>query len=61
MSGSQGNGVTNVSDAPTPRHPDTLTPVDVAIVGGGIAGSTLGIVLARAGVKVAIVERDGRP
>jgi 2-polyprenyl-6-methoxyphenol hydroxylase-like FAD-dependent oxidoreductase len=34
--------------------------VDVAIVGGGIAGSTLGIVLARAGVSVAIVEREGR-
>jgi len=33
--------------------------VDVAIVGGGIAGSTLAIVLGRAGVKVAIVEREG--
>jgi 2-polyprenyl-6-methoxyphenol hydroxylase-like FAD-dependent oxidoreductase len=52
--------VTNVSDAPTPRHPDTLTPVDVAIVGGGIAGSTLGIVLARSGVQVAVVEREAR-
>ncbi len=36
------------------------TTVDVAIVGGGIAGSTLGIVLARAGMKVAIVEREAR-
>ncbi|MDF3041892.1 MAG: FAD-dependent monooxygenase, partial [Thermomicrobiales bacterium] len=52
--------MTNVSASPTSRHPDTLTPVDVAIVGGGIAGSTLGIVLARAGVKVAIVEREAR-
>ena len=34
--------------------------VDVAIVGGGVAGSTLAIVLARAGVKVAVVERERR-
>ncbi len=39
----------------------TLSPsVDVAIVGGGIAGSTLGVVLARAGGSVAIVEREAR-
>ena len=30
---------------------------DVAIVGGGIAGSALGIALAREGVNVAIAER----
>ena len=39
--------------------PTPLT-IDVAIVGGGIAGSSLGIVLARAGVRVAIVEREAR-
>jgi 2-polyprenyl-6-methoxyphenol hydroxylase-like FAD-dependent oxidoreductase len=43
--------------SPVIRHP---SPVDVAIVGGGIAGSTLGIVLARAGASVAIVEREAR-
>ena len=32
--------------------------VEVAIVGGGVAGSTLAIVLARAGVSVAVVERE---
>ena len=34
--------------------------VDVAIVGGGVAGSSLAIVLSRAGVKVAVVERERR-
>jgi len=32
--------------------------VDVAIVGGGIAGSTLALTLAREGVDVALVERE---
>jgi 2-polyprenyl-6-methoxyphenol hydroxylase-like FAD-dependent oxidoreductase len=32
--------------------------VDVAIVGGGVAGATLAIALARAGVDVAVVERE---
>lgn len=50
-------GVRNASSL-SPRHPDTLSPVDVAIVGGGVAGSTLGLVLARAGIDVAIVERE---
>lgn len=37
------------------------TPLfDVAIVGGGIAGSTLGGVLARAGLGVLLVEREAR-
>jgi 2-polyprenyl-6-methoxyphenol hydroxylase-like FAD-dependent oxidoreductase len=31
--------------------------VDVAVIGGGVAGSTLALVLARAGVDVAVVER----
>jgi 2-polyprenyl-6-methoxyphenol hydroxylase-like FAD-dependent oxidoreductase len=42
---------------PSPHHPDTL---DVAIIGGGIAGSALAIVLSRAGVRVAVIEREGR-
>src|SRR4051794_14726096 len=33
---------------------------DVAIVGGGIAGSTLGGVLARAGLGVLVVEREAQ-
>src|SRR5918993_5299256 len=37
------------------------TPVfDVIIVGGGIAGSTLGGVLARAGLGVVVVEKEAR-
>ena len=36
----------------------SVQKVDVAIVGGGIAGSTLGLTLARSGVSVAIVERE---
>ena len=31
---------------------------DVVIVGGGITGSAMGIVLARTGVRVKILERD---
>lgn len=38
----------------TPSSPDVL------IVGGGIAGSGLAIVLARAGIDVAVVERTSR-
>ena len=34
--------------------------VDVTIVGGGLAGSTLAIALGREGVKVAVVERERR-
>jgi menaquinone-9 beta-reductase len=34
--------------------------VDVAIVGGGIAGASLGGVLARAGLGVVVVEREAR-
>ncbi len=36
----------------------STTQVDIAIIGGGIAGSTLAIVLGQAGVKVAVVERE---
>jgi 2-polyprenyl-6-methoxyphenol hydroxylase-like FAD-dependent oxidoreductase len=36
----------------------SVIDVDVAIVGGGIAGSSLAITLARAGVSVAVVERE---
>lgn len=32
--------------------------VDVAIVGGGIAGSTLALTLARSGVSVVVIERE---
>jgi 2-polyprenyl-6-methoxyphenol hydroxylase-like FAD-dependent oxidoreductase len=34
--------------------------VEVAIVGGGVAGSTLAVVLARVGIDVAVVEREAR-
>jgi menaquinone-9 beta-reductase len=34
--------------------------VDVAIIGGGIAGSALAIVLGRVGMKVALIEREPR-
>lgn len=33
---------------------------DVAVAGGGVAGSTLALVLARAGMSVAVVEREAR-
>jgi 2-polyprenyl-6-methoxyphenol hydroxylase-like FAD-dependent oxidoreductase len=33
-------------------------PIDVLIIGGGVAGSSLATVLARAGLGVAVVERD---
>lgn len=33
-------------------------PVDVAIIGGGIAGSSLAIVLRRAGLDIALIERE---
>lgn len=42
--------------APDPR----LTTVDVAIIGGGVAGSSLAITLSRAGLDVALVEREPR-
>ena len=40
--------------APLDRNLD----VDVAIVGGGISGLTAGLILSRAGTRVAILERD---
>ena len=33
---------------------------DVVVVGGGIAGSSLGVALARAGLEVLVVEREAR-
>src|SRR5688572_16241452 len=43
----------------TDSHPaSTNTPVDVAIIGGGIAGSACAIVLRRAGLDVTLVERE---
>jgi menaquinone-9 beta-reductase len=33
---------------------------DLAIVGGGLAGSSLGVTLARAGARVLIVEREAQ-
>lgn len=42
------------------NHPDTLT-VDVGIIGAGPAGSACAIYLRRAGLKVAIFERETFP
>jgi flavin-dependent dehydrogenase len=33
-------------------------PCDLIVVGGGLAGSTLGILMARAGASVLILERE---
>ncbi|HET8524475.1 MAG TPA: NAD(P)/FAD-dependent oxidoreductase [Thermomicrobiales bacterium] len=38
--------------------PNGKTDADVAIVGGGVAGSTMGAVLARAGLNVIVIERE---
>lgn len=35
-----------------------MTDYDLAIVGGGIAGSALGLVMARQGAQVLIVENS---
>src|SRR4051794_26832266 len=46
-------------DAPRPAYPDPLPPtgrVDVLVVGGGLTGLTTALLLARAGVGVAVVE-----
>lgn len=43
--------------SPRSSGPDRHT-VDVAIVGGGIAGSSLAIVLRRAGMDIALIERE---
>jgi 2-polyprenyl-6-methoxyphenol hydroxylase-like FAD-dependent oxidoreductase len=52
----------------TPDHPITSSPItrhsspafDVAIIGGGVAGSALAITLARAGRSVVLIEREAR-
>src|SRR3954469_12055848 len=38
----------------------TPSAVEVVVVGGGIAGASLGAVLARAGIEVLVVEREAR-
>jgi glycine/D-amino acid oxidase-like deaminating enzyme/nitrite reductase/ring-hydroxylating ferredoxin subunit len=46
-------------DADRPAYPDPLPPsghVEVLVVGGGLTGLTTGLLLARAGVGVAVVE-----
>lgn len=39
---------------------DADAQFDVVIVGGGVAGASLGVRLAQAGVRVAVVEREAR-
>jgi 2-polyprenyl-6-methoxyphenol hydroxylase-like FAD-dependent oxidoreductase len=39
---------------------NTQTDYDLAIVGGGLAGSSLGTALARTGARVLIVEREAQ-
>lgn len=46
------------SQQPTAKSQQPI--VDVAIAGGGVAGTALAVVLARAGVRVAVVEREAR-
>src|SRR5918993_2158329 len=38
----------------------TSSVFDVVVVGGGVAGSSLGAALARAGIRVLVVEREAR-
>ena len=47
-------------DYPIPRLPN-YPMLDVLIVGGGPAGSVAGAILARAGVRVRIVDRATFP
>jgi sarcosine oxidase subunit beta len=42
----------------TPRQP-LGRPFDVAVVGGGVMGCTVALFLARGGMRVALIERDG--
>ncbi len=44
-----------------PRFPPLRQPLqtDVVIVGGGVSGLTAAVILARAGRRVAVIERDG--
>jgi 2-polyprenyl-6-methoxyphenol hydroxylase-like FAD-dependent oxidoreductase len=42
----------------SPSPPVSSLSVDVAIIGGGIAGSSLSLVLRRAGLEVALIERE---
>ena len=42
-------------------HPPTHPRFDVAIIGSGIAGSTLGAILARQGLKVILFEAGSHP
>ena len=41
------------------REVPELAEVDVAIVGGGFPGVCAAVTAARAGAKVALIERDG--
>ena len=56
------NGATNESTAPIPRSPDMTNKqvmtaaVDVVVIGGGIAGASLALALAREGLGVTVLE-----
>jgi phytoene dehydrogenase-like protein len=48
-------------EAPLPRPPAPAGPVDLAVIGGGVAGLAFGCLAARAGRRVVVLERSPAP